>query len=31
MVGGPDVDVDGLLADGTEIPLIRDDVWQLVA
>ena len=31
MVGGPEVDVDGLLADGTEIPLIRDDVWQLVA
>ena len=31
MVGGPEVAVDGLLADGTEIPLIRDDVWQLVA
>jgi aminopeptidase len=31
MVGGPEVEVDGMLADGTEIPLIRDDVWQLVA
>jgi aminopeptidase len=31
MVGGPEVAVDGLLADGTEISLLRDDVWQLVA
>ena len=31
MVGGPEVAVDGLLADGTEIPLIRGDAWQLVA
>jgi aminopeptidase len=29
MVGGPEVDVDGILADGTTIPLLRDDVWQL--
>jgi aminopeptidase len=29
MVGGPDVDVDGVLGDGTLVPLLRDDVWQL--
>jgi aminopeptidase len=29
MVGGPDVDVDGVTADGTTIPLLREDVWQL--
>jgi aminopeptidase len=29
MVGGPEVDVDGLLADGTVVPLLRRDVWQL--
>jgi aminopeptidase len=29
MVGGPEVDVDGLLADGTAVPLLRGDVWQL--
>ena len=29
MVGGPDVDVDALLADGTVVPLLRGDVWQL--
>ena len=31
MVGGPEVDVDGILPDGTVVPLLRDDVWQLVA
>ena len=26
---GPEVDVDGLDADGTATPILRDDVWQL--
>ncbi len=29
MIGGPEVDVDGLDADGSVTPLIRGDVWQL--
>jgi aminopeptidase len=29
MVGGEDVDVDGLDADGNATPVIRGDVWQL--
>ncbi len=29
MVGGPELEVDALLADGTEVPLIRNEVWQL--
>jgi len=29
MVGGPDLQVDAVLADGTEIPLIREEEWQL--
>ncbi|HZT16091.1 MAG TPA: aminopeptidase [Gaiellaceae bacterium] len=31
MVGGPEVEVDGIDADGREIPLLREDTWQLTA
>jgi aminopeptidase len=29
MIGGPEVSVDAFLRDGTQVPLLRDDVWQL--
>ncbi|HLX33559.1 MAG TPA: aminopeptidase [Gaiellaceae bacterium] len=29
MVGGPELEVDALLADGTAVPLIREENWQL--
>ena len=29
MIGGPEVDVDGLDADGTATPILRANVWQL--
>jgi aminopeptidase len=31
MVGGPEVDVDAVSRDGTVVPLLRNDVWQLEA
>ena len=31
MIGGPELDVDAVLADGTEVPLIRNEEWQLAA
>jgi aminopeptidase len=29
MIGGPEVDVDAVLRDGTVVPLLRNDEWQL--
>jgi aminopeptidase len=29
MIGGPQIDVDGVTLDGRTVPLLRDDVWQL--
>jgi aminopeptidase len=29
MIGGPEVDVDAVLRDGTVVPLIRNEDWQL--
>jgi aminopeptidase len=29
MIGGPDVDVDGVTHDGEAVPVLRDGVWQI--
>jgi aminopeptidase len=29
MVGGPEVAVDGITSEGTRVPILREDVWQL--
>ncbi len=29
MIGGPELEIDGITKDGTVVPILREDVWQL--
>jgi aminopeptidase len=29
MIGSPEIDVDGILPDGSEVPVLRDGAWQI--
>ena len=29
MIGGAEVDVDGVTADGRTVPILRENTWQL--
>jgi hypothetical protein len=28
MIGGPELEVEAVLADGSAVPLVRDEIWQ---